>query len=110
MGHRLWGDKVARTDRQLPRRLSENSFACFRLALLTGVGVVHILPDPEPGRLYLQVPAHLFPNLLNHGAAEIAGTLSLGVPSGIISSTLPPYRLLAWAFTATRSAVAFLAP
>ena len=78
MGYRLRGGKTARAERRLFRCFPEIAFACFRLALFTCVGVVHILLDPESGRLHLQAPAHLFPNLLHHGAAGIAGTLFLG--------------------------------
>ena len=78
MGHRLRGGKAARAERRLSGCLSEITFPCFRFALLAGVGVVHILLDPEPGRLHLQAPAHLFANLLHHGAADIANALFFG--------------------------------
>ena len=58
----------------------EISFPRFRLALLAGVGVIHIFLNPEPGRFHLQAPAHFFPNLLHHRAASIADAFLFGKP------------------------------
>ena len=78
MGHRLWGGKAARAERRLFGCFPEIAFTYFRLALFTCVGVVHILPDPESGRLHLQAPAYLFANFLHHSAAGITGALLFG--------------------------------
>ena len=80
VGHCLRRGKTARAECGLFGCFPQISFPCLRLALLTGVGVVHIFLNPEPGRFHLQVPADFFPNLLHHRAADIADAFLFGKP------------------------------
>ena len=68
ISHRLRRGKAAGQQRRLLRRLHNVGFTGLLLAVLAGVGVVHVLAHPELCRLHLQCSANLFADL-NHLAA-----------------------------------------
>ena len=69
MRYRLRGSIAAGQQCRLLRRFQNVGFAGLQFTVLAGIGIIHVLADPELRGLHLQCTVDLFADLLHSAAA-----------------------------------------